>query len=100
MPLFPLANTAQEEALSSLAQGKRQAMQTCIQVFAPLLFTLAERAQVTDQEAAVAAVLQKLQLHHQGWRRSGLSAQVWVTGMAQRHFHIWERSQLGTDGLF
>lgn len=99
MPLVPLANTAHEAALSGLAQANRQAMQTCIQVFAPLLFTLAERAQVMDQEAAVAAVFRELQLHHPGWRRSGLPAQVWVTGMAQRHFHIWQRSQLSTDEL-
>ncbi|UQN09336.1 hypothetical protein [Deinococcus sp. QL22] len=77
-----------EEALAGVGREESEALQVCFQAFAPLLFTLAERAQVADPERAVEAVLRDLVTHHFGWPRSGLSARVWVIGMAQRRFQL------------
>lgn len=77
-----------EQVLRDLGQDDAQALHVCIRVFAPLLFALAERAQVGNVEEAVAAVLRDLETHHLGWPRSRLSARVWVTGMAQRRFQL------------
>jgi hypothetical protein len=72
-----------------LRTGEPEALQSCFQVFSPLLFALAERAQVVDSEGAVEAILRDLETHHQAWPRSGLRARVWVTGMAQRRLQFW-----------
>lgn len=87
-----LQSTAAEHALSGCGRGEPHALQTCVHVFAPLLFALAEHAQVADQEGAVEAVLRDLNTHALGWPRSGLPARVWVTGMAQRRFQLLQHA--------
>lgn len=84
---------AAEAALQGFGRGEPQALQTCCQVFAPLLFALAQHARVVHQEAAVEAILRDLETHHLGWLRSGLSARVWVTGMAQRRLRLLSSDQ-------
>lgn len=74
--------------MAGFEQGGPEALQACFQVFAPVLFALAEQAQVVDQEGAVEAVLRDLETHHRAWSRSGLSARVWVIGIAQRRLRL------------
>ncbi|UQN09303.1 hypothetical protein M1R55_22285 (plasmid) [Deinococcus sp. QL22] len=81
-----------EEALQGFGRGESDALQICVQLFAPLLFALAQQAQGVGREEAVEAVLRNLETHHQGWHRSGLPARVWVTGMAQRRFQLLRQS--------
>ncbi|UQN08052.1 hypothetical protein [Deinococcus sp. QL22] len=85
---------AVEAALQGLGRAEPHALHTCLQAFAPLLFALAERAQVADQEEAVEAVVRDLATHALSWPRSGLPARVWVTGMAQRRFQLLQRAPL------
>lgn len=84
---------AAEAALQGFGREEPQALQTCCQVFAPLLFALAQHAQVVDQEAAVEAIVRDLETHHLSWPRSSLSARVWVTGMAQRRLRLLSSQQ-------
>ncbi len=56
----------------------------CVRPFLPLLFALADRADVPDREAAVLDMLGEVQQWCHRWESTGLPARAWVIGVAQK----------------
>jgi hypothetical protein len=71
----------------------RNEMSQCVRPFLPLLFALADRADVADREAAVFAMLDEVQQWCHRWESTGLPARAWVVGMAQKRLRQDQLSQ-------
>ncbi|MFC4454886.1 hypothetical protein [Deinococcus sonorensis] len=104
MPLPPDASALHDsELLRELRRAcqaspaeRDRALRRCVEHLAPLLYGLAARFELEDVEDSIAEVLRDLCRHCEQQRVPAMPVQLWVLGLAQRHFA--RRAEAGLRG--